>query len=345
MSRRAFAFLVGVVVISVLLTATEFISLPYVVLYAGPAVNTLGASGGQPIVKVEGRQTYPVTGHLDLVTFYAYGGPGGRLNLLAALGEWLSPGHSVVPQGEYLSAGLTTAPDTGANAVPSSEVQNELTAAVLRQLRIPFRETVVISQTVPGFPAASVLRAGDVLTAVDGRRVTSITAAGEQIEDRAAGQPVTVTVDRHGVPRTFRLSTRPSQEGQPAIGVYLAGSFTFPFTVRVDTSSCPYGCDLMFAVALLDKLAPLNLTGGAFVAGAGTLDDTGDIGPVFGINVLLAGLHGQGVSVFLTPAADCAQALRAAPPGLRLVKVSTLSGAVRALEALRAGRRAPSCAG
>lgn len=345
MSRRALAFLVGVVVVAVLLAATELISLPYVVLYPGPVLNTLGTSGGAPVVEVEGRQTYPAAGRLDLVSFYAYGGPGGHLNVLTALGEWLSPGHSVVPQGEYFSAGLTMGPATGPGALSPSENQDVLTAAVLRQLKIPFREAVVITQTVPNSPASGVLRPGDVLAAVDGRPVSSITAAG-LIDARRVGQPVMVTVDRRGASRTFRIVTKPGPGGQPAIGVYLAGSFTFPFIVRVNTSSCSGGgCDLMFALALLDKLVPLNLTGGAVVAGAGTVDDTGDIGPVFGINVLLGESRGQGATVFLTPAADCAQALRAAPPGLRLVKVSTLASAVRALGALRAGRPVPSCAG
>ena len=205
MSRRALAFLVGVIVVIVLATVTEVISLPYVVLYPSPALNTLGSSGGQPLVQVEGRRTYPAAGRLNLVTNYVYGGPGGHLNLFAALGEWLSPGHSIVPQGEYFSAGLTVVPFWSPGPVLPAEYQHELTAAVLRQLKIPFRERVVISQTVPNFPAATVLRPGDLLTAVDGRPVTSITAAGQLIEDRTPGQPVTVMVDRRGVPRTFRL--------------------------------------------------------------------------------------------------------------------------------------------
>ena len=125
-----------------------------------------------------------------------------------------------------------------------------------------------------------------------------------------------ITVDRRGVSRTFRIVTNPGPGGQSAIGVYLAGYFAFPFTVRLNGSSCSgNGCDLMFALALMDKLTPLNLTSGAFVAGAGTLDDTGDVGPVFGINVLLADLRGQGATVFLTPAANCAQALELRRPG------------------------------
>ena len=343
MSRRALAFLVGVVIVSVLIAVTEWISLPLVVLYPGSVVNTLGRSGGQPIVEVEGRRTFSAAGYLDVVTSYAYGGPGGHLNPLTALGAWLSPGHSIVPQGQYLSAGLPLQPTTSVNSVPPSEDHDLFTAAVLRQLKIPFRETVMISQTVPGLPAAGVLRPGDVLAAVDGRPVTSL--AAESIGDRRTGQPVAITVDRRGVRKTFRIVTKPGPDGQPVIGVYLTGSFEFPFTVRVNGKSCSdSGCDLMLALALLDELVPVNLTGGAFVAGAGTLDDIGDIGPVFGIDVLLADLRGQRAAVFLTPAADCAQALRTAPPGVRLVKVSTLDGAIRALEALRSGRPAPSCA-
>ena len=62
MSRRALAFLVGVVAVIVLFAATELISLPYVVLYPGPALNTLGTSGGRPVIEVAGHQTYPSPG-------------------------------------------------------------------------------------------------------------------------------------------------------------------------------------------------------------------------------------------------------------------------------------------
>jgi PDZ domain-containing protein len=341
MSRRALAFLVGLVVLIGLFAATALVSLPYVVLYPGPTLNLLGTSGGRPVVEVGGHQTYPDAGRLDLVTYYAYDHP----NLITTLGEWLSPGHSVVSEGEFLAGGLGAMPETGPDALPASEIQNELTAAVLRQLEIPFGEKVIVSHTVPGFPAAGVLRAGDAITAIDGRPVTSLTGTGQLIEDRAVGQPISVTVNRRGVAKSFRLLTKRGTDGKAEIGIYESGAFTFPFSVRVGANACSGGCDLMFALALLDKLSPLNLTGGGVVAGTGDVDDLGDIEPVFGINVLLADLHNPGATVFLTPAADCAQALRAAPHGLRLVKVSTLDGAVSALEAVRAGRPAPLCAG
>ncbi len=98
MSRRALAFLVGVVVVSVLVAVTELISVPYVVLDRGPAV-TPGCDGGEPVVQVEGHQTYPTDGHLDQVTDNAYGGPGG------SPGSLDRPGCVAEPRRQRHSAG------------------------------------------------------------------------------------------------------------------------------------------------------------------------------------------------------------------------------------------------
>ena len=43
------------------------------------------------------------------------------------------------------------------------------------------------------------------------------------------------------------------------------------------------------------------------------------------------------------PSGNCAEASRNPPAGLDLIKVDTLSGAVNALEALRAGKPTPHC--
>jgi Lon-like protease len=57
----------------------------------------------------------------------------------------------------------------------------------------------------------------------------------------------------------------------------------------------------------------------------------------------MAGARAAGATIFLTPAANCADTARAVPAGLRLIKVSTLAGAVQALKALAAGGNVPSC--
>ena len=46
--------------------------------------------------------------------------------------------------------------------------QQTATAAALCQLKIGFKTIDTVQATIKGMPAASVLRAGDVITAVDG---------------------------------------------------------------------------------------------------------------------------------------------------------------------------------
>ena len=57
----------------------------------------------------------------------------------------------------------------------------------------------------------------------------------------------------------------------------------------------------------------------------------------------MAGARAAGATIFLTPAANCADTAGAVPAGLRLVKVSTLAGAVSELRAIAQGKPVPSC--
>jgi PDZ domain-containing protein len=57
----------------------------------------------------------------------------------------------------------------------------------------------------------------------------------------------------------------------------------------------------------------------------------------------MAGARAAGATVFLTPAANCPDAARAVPAGMRLIKVRSLNGALDALAALQAGQPVPAC--
>ena len=68
------------------------------------------------------------------------------------------------------------------------------------------------------------------------------------------------------------------------------------------------------------------------------------VGAIGGVQQKMAGARKAGATVFLVPKDNCAEALQAVPKGLRLVKVSTLSGAVDAIKAIRdGGSNVPSC--
>ncbi|GAA2396473.1 hypothetical protein GCM10010420_22740 [Streptomyces glaucosporus] len=100
---------------------------------------------------------------------------------------------------------------------------------------------------------------------------------------------------------------------------------------------------LVFALGIVDKLDGEDLTGGRTIAGTGTIDRAGKVGPVGGVPLKTQAARRDGATVFLVPEAECGTAREELPDGLRLVPVATLDGALDALRALREGGRVPSC--
>lgn len=197
--------------------------------------------------------------------------------------------------------------------------------------------------TVPGYPASKVLRAGDVIEAVDGKPVTRQAALSSIITAHPAGTVLTLTVLRAGKTLTLPVATKASG-GTPVIGVEVQEQYKFPFTVSISVGDIGGpSAGMMFALGIIDKLTPLALTGGKFIAGTGEITASGQVEPIGGIQQKMVGARSAGATVFLTPAANCSDTTGAVPAGLRLVKVSTLSQAMSDLEAIKAGKPVPSC--
>lgn len=104
---------------------------------------------------------------------------------------------------------------------------------------------------------------------------------------------------------------------------------------------------LLFALGVVNKLdgdgEGGDLTGGRVIAGTGTITAAGTVGPVGGVPLKARAAWRDGATVFLLPREECADAAVNAPEGLRLVPVTTLGGAVKALRSLDAGRPVPTC--
>ncbi|HEY7146707.1 MAG TPA: S16 family serine protease [Streptosporangiaceae bacterium] len=343
MSRRVLTMLVAGAGVLVALIVAIFAPVPYVALTPGPTLNTLGRTAGQPLIQVNGHRTYPVSGHLNMVTVSFIGGPGSGFNIIAALRSWLDPRDAVVPQEEIFTPGQSQQQVARQDTAEMVNSQQSATAAALCQLKIPFRTIDTIQATEKGMPAAGLLRKGDVITAVNGAPVTCSHNAAAAIRAGQPGTPVDLTISRDGQSRQVRVVTA-NVSGRAVVGVQVSESFVFPFAVKIKIGDIGGpSAGMMFALGIIDMITPMNLTGGKFIAGTGEIEADGTVDPIGGIQQKLVGARAAGATVFLTPAANCPDTAHAVPAGLRLVKVSTLAGAVQALENLKAGRAAPSC--
>jgi Lon-like protease len=344
MSRRSLTLVIASVGTAVAIAVSVLVPVPYVILGPGPTLNTLGKdSSGQPLITITGRPTYPASGHLNLVTVSYQGCQGNQFNIFTALVAWLNPHQAVVPQGEICPAGQTQQQTQEQDTQEMTNSQQTATAAALTELHIPYSTEVVVVQTEPGFPAAGVLKAGDVITAVDGKPVTSQSGLTGLISAHPAGSTLTVTITRNGQASNVQVGTKESG-GHPVVGVEIEEQYKFPFTVKISVGEIGGpSAGMMFALGIIDKLTHDNLTGGKFIAGTGEITASGQVLAIGGIEQKMLGARNAGATTFLTPASNCADTKGAVPAGLRLVKVSTLNQAVIYLETLKTGGSVPSC--
>jgi Lon-like protease len=334
--------------LTVLLAATAaLLPVPYVALQPGPTSNTLGTVDGTELIRIDGRRTYPDRGRLDLVTVSVLGGPRQRLDLLTALRGWIDDKVAVVPETSVYPEGETAEEAERESNAEMTESQQNATTAALRELGIPVESRVAVAGLAPKSPSAGKLRKGDVFVSVDGRKVDGGTALRDAITSVQPGDTVRLVVRRGG--RELQTSVTTAAAGadhHAIIGVQTRDEVTYPFRVEISLKDVGGpSAGLMFALGIVDKLTPGSLTGGRFIAGTGTIDDTGEVGDIGGITQKMVGAQRNGATVFLSPPGNCAQAEETKPDGLRLVKVATLSDAVAALDDLRAGRTAglPRC--
>lgn len=342
MSRRAVTQSLTVVLTVLLAIAGAMQTVPYVVLSPGPAYDTLGTVGGSAVLTIKGRTTYATDGALALTTVEV----SDHVTLVTALEGWVSRNAAVVPREVVFPADQSRGERDKENAQQMQDSQDAATTAALRELGLPFTTDVSVREIAKGAPADGRLQVGDVITHVDGRRITDTASLRRLIGTRDPGDDVEIGFLRKGRPGTATMTTIASQDARvrPVVGVSLSEASRFPVTVEISLREVGGpSAGLMFALGILEKLGKESLTGGRIIAGTGEITADGTVQAIGGIAQKMRGAKQSGATVFLSPAGNCDEARRAAPDGLVVVKVGTLKQALAALEQLRKGGTPPTC--
>ena len=315
---------------------------PYVVLGPGVTLNTLGADPeGKPILTITGGKVRATTGHLNLTTVSV---SGDSVNVLQALAGWLRGDQIVVPRASVYPPDRTEQQTDQQNAQDFTDSQNSAEAAAFCELGYP-EDFGILSVTSAN--AKKVLEAGDALETVDGKSVASADALRDVLATEKPGTTVPVTVVRAG--KTLDLQVQlsdPVQGSQGAsIGIGVGQACLAPYQIDFGLGNEIGGpsAGLMFALGIIDKIGPDDVTDGRFIAGTGTIDSTGKVGPIGGIQLKMIAAKDAGASVFLAPADNCDDVRGNVPNGLDVVKVTTLKDALSSLDALEQGGSVPHC--
>ncbi len=340
MSRRVAVLVVGAVLLLAFGVVGVLVPVPYVAQLPGPTYNTLGDIDGSPIITLDGRAPNPVDGNLNLTTV---GVSRAKLTLVQAVRGWFDPEVSVVPEESVYPPNQTVQQTQQQNrdAFLSSEQAAE--AAALRELGYP--DKVVVQGLADDSPSQGALQTGDALDSVDGTPTPTTDALDAVLTAIPAGSTVTVGYTRLGAPGTATVTTAAADDRQGSrLGILVSQAPSAPFRIDIDVADVGGpSAGLMLTLGILDLVGTTDLTGGAVVAGTGTIDESGKVGPIGGIQLKMVSAHDIGAKLFLVPADNCAEAVAAPQPGLPMARVATLDDALTALSDLRAGRTPAGC--
>ncbi len=335
MTQRTTAGLVAVLLLGALVAWTVFRPLPYVTYEPGTTIDVLGEADGKEIIQVSGHKVYRDTGELRMTTVMV-STPGARLDLFTLMSDWLNPDDAVYPYEAVYAPDIDEQENDEQGQVEMVTSQDAAAAAALRELGFEVQPVIEVAAVTDGTPAAGKLKVRDVLLKVGGIPIKTAQDVATAVTGAPKGQPVPFEVRRGGKDgRIIRTSITPTTiDGTQRVGIRIATGFELPFRVSVNIADNIGGpsAGLMFSLAIYDTLTPGSLTGGQAVAGTGTIDERGRVGPIGGIQQKIVGAREAGARLFMVPPDNCADALDADNGSMGLVKAVTMHAAVQAIE-------------
>jgi len=339
MKRRGLTVGIGFLLMVSLTWLVGQAPVPYVQMEPGPTFDTLGKDDdGRDVIEIDGATTSTSAGQLRFVTI----GAQSKLTLLQALIGWWRDDDAVVPR-ELIYGDETDQQVEQRSAEDFATSQSAAETAAQIELGYPVKITV--KDVLKGAPADGKLMVGDVITAVNGTKIVSAEQLIAAVRGAPAGTSFTFDVTRSGKPVKVEVASK-DDGGTPRIGVTSENVPTAPFTIDVPIENIGGpSAGLMLALGMIDKIKPEDLTGGKIIAGTGTIDALGNVGPIGGVPQKLVAAKDAGAQYFFTPEANCAEAVANAKPDLPLVVVPNLDAALTALADIREGRQPKLCPG
>jgi PDZ domain-containing protein len=299
---------------------------PYVLRAPGQAEDV------SEVVHIEGRPTYQSAGRFYLTTVIYE-----RASLLHLLYALLRPDAELVPL-----ADSPVRPDPRYQRSMQQQMrESQYNAQVAALTWLGYRierhpRGVQVLDLLEGSPARGQLEPLDLITAVDGQPVLEVGQLQQRVRATPPGQRLRLEVVRGGAKRQVEVTVG-LIGGRSALGVQvrtLEEPGPLPVRIRIEPGNINgASAGLIFALEILDQLTPGDLARGHRVAGTGTIEADGTVGPVAGVDMKVRAAEAAGAAWFLCPRANADEA-RSAARTLQVLPVDNLQQALEALAAL-----------
>ncbi|MBP2240013.1 PDZ domain-containing protein [Cytobacillus eiseniae] len=206
---------------------------------------------------------------------------------------------------------------------------------------------VFVLNVLKSMPAEGKLEPGDRIFEVDGNKFDSSEQFISYVSGKKEGEELNFSIERNLKSMTVQIPVKKLPEtGKVGIGISLVDDKEIQVEPKVTIDSADIGgpsAGLMFSLEIYNQLVEEDLTKGYQIAGTGTINTEGKVGPIGGIEQKIVAADKAGAAVFFAPnengAADSnyrAAKLTAEDikTKMEIVPVDTFDDAVKYLESM-----------
>ena len=190
----------------------------------------------------------------------------------------------------------------------------------------------------------SQLKVKDQIVSVDGKKLLEVNALGKYLQTKKEGDEVNLVIIRHNKEKLIKNKlVRDKQTGRLVIGIALQNVREYETNPGLDikfkkSESGPSG-GLITTLEIYNQLTRKDLTHGLKIAGTGTIDENGKIGPIGGVEYKVLGAHKAKADIFLVPSEknykQAKKYVKEKNLKIKLIKVKTIEDAINKLEGLK----------
>ena len=314
--RRGRIFVVALILALVGVVVGSVYEPPMLVISAAPPIDVLDG------IEIEGVDTYRPSGAYLLTAIQVERG-----NALQVLASLFRSDRRVIPRER---AGQIEAERTGVLAHRLFEQSRSLAAAAAAEalgMDVEVSGSGAEVATVRSAASIRPLRVGDVLVAVDGKKISlasDLRVAFAEPHKKDAAR--VLRVERDG--ERLDVALRPDDGRLSLLAVTRDLHVRLPFRIRFsDEEITGHSAGLVYALAIADLLDERDRARGRTIAATGTVDLDGYVGPVSGVQYKTAAAWEAGTVLMLVPSRN----LHEVDVRIRTLGVDSLDEALKLL--------------
>lgn len=311
-----------------------FVPLPYFISYPGDATST------EQIVDVSGATKEP--GDLMMLTVAQR-----RATPYFLVESLFLPFSETSDVSDYLYDGESDAQYEKRQQLYMEEAQHN---AIIegyeladKKVTVDF-EGIYVSGIITDGPADGKLRAGDQIVAVDGVALESLSGFMKTIGSKKSGTDVKVTFERAKKTKTttIKIGKLAKDSEQVGLGIYeplpMSDVKTDPeVEFHLENVGGP-SAGMMFTLEIYDQLTEGDLAKGYKIAGTGTIEEGGQVGPIGGAWQKVVAADDAEAEIMFVPAGsnykEAKPSIKKIGTKMKLVPIKTVEDALDYLEEL-----------